>query len=158
MAEKNRVKNMKLRADHVAGAFFVVIGVLVIALSGDLPFGQMSMPGAGFLPLIVAILIILFSGLLFLRARESPVFAEITWDDGRHALQVIVITAVAVSLYTVLGFIITMILMMVALTIVIERKNILRAGAYSVCVVLVTYITFAHVLKAPLPPGVLGYW
>ena len=83
---------MKLRADHVAGAFFVAIGLLVIVLSGDLPYGQLSMPGAGFLPRIVAVLIILFGGLLFLRARESPTFSEIAWDDGRHALQVIVIT------------------------------------------------------------------
>ena len=149
---------MKLRADHVAGAFFVVIGLLVVALSGDLPYGQLSMPGAGFLPRIVAVLIILFGGSLFLRARESPTFSEIAWDDGRHALQVIVITALAVSLYVVLGFLITMILMMIALMIVIERKNVLRAAAYSACVVVVTYITFIHVLRAPLPPGVLGYY
>ena len=149
---------MKLKADHIAGAFFVAVGLLVVALSGDLPFGQLSMPGAGFLPRIVAILIVVFGGSLFLRARESPAFTEIVWDDGRHALQVIVITAVAISLYVVLGFIITMILMMIGLTIVIERKNPLRAGAYSAGVVLVTYVTFAHVLKSPLPPGVLGYY
>ena len=149
---------MKLRADHVAGAFFVAIGLLVVALSGDLPFGQLSMPGAGFLPRIVAVLIILFGGSLFLRARESPTFSEIAWDDGRHALQVIVITAIAVSLYIVLGFLITTLLMMIALMIVIERKNVLRAGAYSACVVLVTYITFIYVLRTPLPPGVLGYY
>ena len=149
---------MKLRADHVAGAFFVAIGLLVIVLSGDLPYGQLSMPGAGFLQRIVAVLIILFGGLLFLRARESPTFSEIAWDDGRHALQVIVITALTVSFYVVLGFLITMILMMIALMIVIERKNVLRAAAYSACVVVVTYITFVHVLRAPLPPGVLGYY
>lgn len=149
---------MRLRADHVAGAFFVAIGLLVIGLSGDLPYGQLSMPGAGFLPRIVAILIILFGGSLVLRARESPTFSEIAWDDGRHALQVIVITAVAVSLYIVLGFLITMLLMMIALMIIIERKNVLRAAAYSACVVLVIYITFIHVLRTPLPPGVLGYY
>ena len=149
---------MKLRADHVAGAFFVAIGLLVNILSGDLPYGQLSMPGAGFLPRIVAVLIILFGGLLFLRARESPTFSEIAWDDGRHALQVIVITAAAVLLYIVLGFLITMILMMIALIVAIERKNVLRAAAYSTCVVVVTYITFIHILRAPLPPGVLGYY
>jgi len=47
---------------------------------------------------------------------------------------------------------------MIALMIVIERKNVLRAGAYSACVVLVTYITFIYVLRTPLPPGVLGYY
>ena len=38
---------MTLRADHIAGAFFIGFGVLIIALSGDLPFGNLSFPGAG---------------------------------------------------------------------------------------------------------------
>ena len=149
---------MNMRADHVAGAFFVAVGFLVIVLSGDLPFGQLSMPGAGFLPVIVAVLIIVLGGSLFLRANESPAFSEIEWDDSRHALQVLAITGVAVVLYTVLGFIITMILMMMALLVIIERKNVLRAAAYSACVAIVTYITFVHLLQSPLPPGVLGYY
>jgi Tripartite tricarboxylate transporter TctB family len=149
---------MTLRADHVAGAFFVAVGLLVIALSGDLPVGGLSMPGAGFLPLIVAVMIIVFGSSLFLRAKESPAFAEIAWDDGRHAAQVLLITAIATALYILLGFIITMILMMMALLVVIERKNLMRAAAYSTIVAIVTYLTFVHLLQSPLPPGVLGYW
>lgn len=148
---------MTLRADHVAGAFFVAVGLLVIVLSGDLPFGQLSMPGAGFLPRIVAAMIIVSGASLFLRARESPAFSEIAWDDSRHALQVIAIAAAAAALYIALGFIITMILMMMALMVFIERKSILRAAAYSTCVAIVTYAVFVHLLKSPLPPGVLGY-
>ena len=45
---------MTLRADHVAGAFFVGIGLLVIALSGDLPIGTLSLPGSGFLPTVLS--------------------------------------------------------------------------------------------------------
>ncbi len=149
---------IKLRADHVAGTFFVGAGLAVIALSGDLPFGQLSMPGAGFLPELIAILIIVLGASLYFRASESPSFAEIEWDDGRHALQVLVITGVAVSFYIYLGFIITMILMMLTLMVVIERKNILRAAAYSAGVALVTYSVFVHLLQSPLPPGILGYW
>ena len=48
--------------------------------------------------------------------------------------------------------------MMLALLVVIERKNILRAAAYSVGVAIVTYVIFVHLLQSPLPPGVLGYW
>ncbi|MSP32698.1 MAG: hypothetical protein EXR03_07770, partial [Pseudolabrys sp.] len=76
---------MNLRADHVAGAAFVVFGVLVIALSGDLPTGQLSMPGAGFLPMIVATLTIVFGLALLLRANESGRFSEFDWSDGKHA-------------------------------------------------------------------------
>ena len=36
-----------------------------------------------------------------------------------------------------------MVVMMVALLVVIERRNPLRAGAYSVAIVLFTYVCFA---------------
>ena len=82
---------MTLRADHVAGAFFIGLGALVFALSGDLPTGSLSMPGSGFLPKILAGLSILFGIVLILRARESRPFHGATVDRrqacrarGRH--------------------------------------------------------------------------
>ena len=60
---------MTLRADHVAGTFFVCVGLLIIALSGDLPTGTLSLPGSGFMPKIVAVLTIFF-GLVLDPARE----------------------------------------------------------------------------------------
>ena len=142
---------MNLRADHVAGAAFMALGGIVIALSGDLPTGRLSMPGSGFLPMIVAVLMILFGFALFVRARESGPLSEVPWDDGKHALMVIAITAGAIALYTKLGFVLTMMLMVGALLIVIERKNPLRAAAYSVAVVTIAYVCFAFLLKSPLP-------
>jgi hypothetical protein len=151
-------KRIVLRADHIAGAFFVAAGLAVIALSGDLPTGQLSMPGAGFLPGIVAVLIIVLGASLFLRAHESPAFASIAWDDGPHAGKVILITAAAVALYVKLGFIVTMVLMMATLMIVIERKDIARVLAYSLAIAGGTYVVFVYVLRSPLPTGILGYW
>ena len=143
---------MNLRADHVAGAAFVVFGGVIIALSGDLPTGQLSMPGSGFLPKIIAVLMIIFGLALVMRARESDELSSVSWSDGKHALMVIVITAAAIALYTRLGFLLTMILMMISLLIVIERKNPIRAAAYSIGVVVVAYVCFAFLLKSPLPP------
>ena len=148
---------MKLRADHVAGAAFVIFGASIIALSGDLPVGRLSMPGSGFLPMIVAILTIVFGLALIARAGESGTFAELDWDDGKHAAMVTVITAAAIALYTYLGFIITMVLMMLSLLVLVERRNILRASIYSVVVVLLAFGLFHNFLRAPLPTGPFGF-
>ena len=45
---------MTLHTDHVAGGVFVAFGALVFALSGDLPIGTLSFPGAGMMPKLVA--------------------------------------------------------------------------------------------------------
>jgi putative tricarboxylic transport membrane protein len=142
---------MNLRADHVAGAVFVVFGVAIIALSGNLPVGHLSMPGSGFMPMIVACLTIIFGLALIARAGESGPFSDLEWEDGKHAAMVTVITAVAIALYEHLGFIITMLLMMAALLILIERRNPIRAGVYCVVVVMLTYVSFVYGLKTPLP-------
>jgi hypothetical protein len=142
---------MTFRSDHVAGTAFVAFGIAIFALSGDLPFGQLSMPGSGFLPKIVASLLILFGGVLIARAAESPPFDQIAWSDGRHALAVTVATGIAIFLYTLAGFVITMAAMMIGVLVLLERRNPLHAAAYSLAVVLLTYASFVYLLKTPLP-------
>lgn len=145
-------KKMTLRADHVAGAALVAFGGAIIALSGDLPVGALSMPGAGFLPRIVATLTIVFGLALILRAgAESPPFAELDWADGKHALMVTGITAAGILLYERLGFIVTMLLMLMALLTIVERRNPLRAAIFCAAIVTITYASFVYGLKAPLP-------
>jgi hypothetical protein len=147
---------MTLRVDHVAGAFFVCVGLLVIALSGDLPTGSLSLPGSGFMPKIIAVLMIFFGLVLALRAGESKAFATVPWSDAKHAVQVIVITAIGAALYEWLGFLTTNILLMFALLVVIERRKLLPAAIYSVGVVGITYVLFVHLLKTPLQIGPFG--
>jgi hypothetical protein len=64
---------------------------------------------------------------------------------------VTVITAVAIALYERVGFTITMLLMMITLLLVIERRNPIRAGIYCIAIVLFTYVSFVYGLKTPLP-------
>ena len=117
---------MTLRADHVAGAFFVGLGLLVIALSGDLPTGNLSMPGSGFLPKIVAVLTIFFGAVLTVRARESKAFATLTWDDAKHAAMVVAITAAGIAVFEWLGFLTSNVLLIFALLVIVERRQLLR--------------------------------
>ena len=138
---------MILRADHIAGAFFVGFGLLVIALSGDLPTGGLSMPGSGFMPKLV----------LALRANESKVFATLSWSDAKHSALVVAITAAAIALFEPLGFLTTNVLLIFALLAIIERRPLLPAAIYSLGVVVTTYVLFVYVLKTPLETGPFGF-
>ena len=148
---------MTLRTDHVAGGFFIGIGLLIIALSGDLPTGSLSMPGSGFLPKIVAGLTIFFGLVLALRANESKPFATLSWGDAKHAALVVAITAAAIAAFEWLGFLLTNVLLIFALLVIIERRRLVPAVIYSVGVVVTTYVLFVYVLKTPLEAGVLGF-
>jgi Tripartite tricarboxylate transporter TctB family len=146
-----------LRTDHVAGGAFVAFGALVLALSGDLPVGSLSMPGAGMLPKLVAILLIVFGLVIVLRGRESAPLASLSWNDLPHAARVVVITAIAIALYQTLGVVITMALMLFTLIFGAERRNPLAAAAFSIGVVALTYLLFEVALKTPLEHGTIGF-
>ena len=145
-----------IRADHVAGGAAIAAALAVWAVSGDLPFGTLAFPGAGMMPKLVCALMILLGAILLVRGRVSAPFSDIGWSDLPHAVRVLAITAAAVALYTTLGFVVTMSLLLFAL-IAFEGRNLLAAAAYSVGVSLLTYGLFTLVLKSPLEQGILGF-
>lgn len=148
---------MIIRTDHIAGGVFVALGLAVLALSGDLPIGTLSFPGAGMMPKLVAALLVVFGLIIALRAGESAPLATVAWGDLPHAARIVAITAVAIALYQPLGFLITMTLLLFVLTFVAERRPVVAAAAFSVGVVALTYLLFASVLRTPLERGILGF-
>ena len=148
---------MILRADHVAGGAFILFGVAVFAISGDLPFGRLSAPGAGMMPKLMTGLMILFGALVIANAASGPKLSEIDFGDRWHALMLVLITAAAVALYRPLGFLITMSLLVFTLLVVVERRNLLIAAAYSIGLTLFAYWLFGKALKSPLERGLLWF-
>ncbi|MBM3528457.1 MAG: tripartite tricarboxylate transporter TctB family protein [Alphaproteobacteria bacterium] len=148
---------MTIRADHVAGGALIAFGVLVFAISADLPFGTVSAPGAGMMPKLTAGLMMLFAAIIFITGKQSAPASSIDWSDRGHALLLVVITAIATVIYTTLGFIITMTLLVFSLLVVVERKKILPAATYAVGLTLFAYWLFGMALKAPLERGLLWF-
>jgi hypothetical protein len=148
---------MTLRTDHIVGGVFVAFSLVVLAFSRDLPVGSLAFPGAGMLPKLVAVLLIVFALTLILRGGESAPLATVPWDDLPHALRVLAITAAAIALYQTLGFLLTMALLLFTLIFGAERRPLLPALAFSVGVVGLTYLLFAVALKSPLEHGLLGF-
>ena len=147
---------MIIRADHAAGAAFIALGAAVFAISGELPFGTLSAPGAGMMPKLMAALMMAFAALLLV-GGSGPPLAAIDWSDRAHAALVILITAAAVRLYQPLGFLITMALLVFVLLVLVERRKVAYAAAYGVGVTLFAYWLFGKALKSPLERGLLWF-
>jgi hypothetical protein len=145
-----------LRADHIAGGAFIALGIVVFAIGWDLPFGRISAPGAGMLPKLMAGLMILFAIGIMVTGSTADKWSDIRWDDKWHAALLVGITGAAVALYTTLGFLLTMSLLVFTLLVVVERRNILIAAIYAVALTLFAYWLFGIALKAPLERGL--FW
>jgi hypothetical protein len=145
-----------LRTDHISGAVAVIAGVGIFAISGELPVGSWSSPGAGMMPKLLCAFMVLFGIMLIARANDSKPFAETSWSDGAHAASVFAIGCIAVAFYTTLGFIISMALMLAAL-VAFERKPLIYAALYGISISVGSYALFTIVLKSPLERGLFGF-
>ena len=148
---------MNLRRDHVAGGAFVLAGALVLAVSTDLPFGTMASPGAGMLPKLIVGFLMAFGAVLFVRAAGSPLLSTIAWTDAPHAVRVVIVAALAIGLYTTLGFVFTAGALLFVLTFLVERRPLLVSAAFSIGVTVLAYALFGLLLKTPLPRGIMGF-
>jgi uncharacterized membrane protein len=145
-----------LRTDHVAGGAAVAVGVIVFAISGDLPFGALAFPGAGMLPKLLCGLLIVVGLALLIRGHRSEPASTTRWGDLRHAIPVFAIATTVVAVYTTLGFILSMALMLFALAL-LERRPPVHAALFSISVSIGTYALFAYGLKSPLEHGLFGF-
>jgi putative tricarboxylic transport membrane protein len=141
---------MTLRTDHVAGIAAIIIGVVVLAFSGDLPLGSLSFPGAGMWPMIG------LGALICLGAGSSRPIAEVGWSDMRHAALVTAATAVAIAFYSTLGFIVIATFLLAGL-VMLERRHPLVALVYGASVSVAVYALFTILLKSPLERGLIGF-
>lgn len=147
---------MTLRTDHVAGAAAIIIGVVVLALSGDLPVGSLSFPGAGMWPKLICLLMIGLGALICLGAGSSRPVVEVGWSDMRHAAIVTAATAVAIAFYSTLGFILIATFLLAGL-VILERRHPLVALVYGASVGVAVYALFTILLKSPLERGLIGF-
>lgn len=129
----------------------------MFAVSGDLPFGSLSAPGAGMMPKLMAGLMMLFAAFVVIGAADSPPLSSIDWSDRGHAALVVSITAGGVLAYRPLGFLIAMALLVFALLALVERRNLLIAAGYSIGLTLFAYWLFGKALKSPLERGLLWF-
>jgi hypothetical protein len=146
---------MNLRADHIAGGAFVALGFVVFILGWDLPFGRITAPGAGMLPKLLASMLIAFGAVVALSGIRAEKLRDIPWSDFSHAGLIVVIAAAATFLYSRLGFLVTMPLLVFALLAVVERRNLVMAAVFAVSLTLFAYWLFAIVLHAPIERGSL---
>ena len=109
------------------------------------------------LPVLVTLFMIVFGMIVMLQGRSSPPIADVSWHDLPHAAKVTAVAITAAALYTTLGFILTMVLLLFALVYLVERRPLLTSLAFSIPIPIVTYAAFEYLLKTPLERGLLWF-
>ena len=153
---------MMKKNDIIAGGIFIVLGIFIFTQTFSYPSPEKGHPGPDLFPNLLALLFIIFGGVLIFKARKlSSRVEEISEVPPRpkriiNAFFVMGIIVVFVALVNLLGFLVTS----TVLLFVLMKKlgvSLLKSAITSIVLTLFINLMFSKILRVPLPPGILGW-
>jgi hypothetical protein len=149
-----------LRTDRVAGAALVLLGLFVLweslASARRLPLGTLRSPGPAYLPVLLALALLLFGALIALAGGRSPRLRETDWSEWRSAVAIFAVCAGAALVLERLGYRLTVTGMLLVLLGIVERRSLVVTVAFALGLAFGSYFLFDTLLRVPLPRGPFG--
>ncbi|UCF76696.1 MAG: tripartite tricarboxylate transporter TctB family protein [Betaproteobacteria bacterium] len=121
------------------------------------PVGTVHVPGPGFMPLALAIFLGAMGLLIAVGGARSRPLIEMRWTEAKRAVTILIAAVVCVSALEVVGYRLTMMVLLVFLMGVIERKPPFMVAILSNGFPLLSYYVVADLLLVPLPRSPWGF-
>ncbi|HEX9146258.1 MAG TPA: tripartite tricarboxylate transporter TctB family protein, partial [Candidatus Binatia bacterium] len=87
----------------------------------------------------------------------APLFSSITWTEWRHAVAILGASIFSVIAIERLGYRLTVLLVLVFLVKIVEKRGWLVSLAFALSFSFGSYFLFYTILRVPLPEGPLGF-
>ena len=153
---------MKKYSDMICGMIGIAIAVILFILSFQINRKEGDLIGAGFLPMIVAVIVFFFSLTLTMRGwKSSKTYVEKPVEYKKNTIGVwsmIVACFLYAALLKPVGFIIDSVwFLYFTLCMMTKKENIrwVRCGILAVVAVVIIYLIFTEIFGIRLPKGIL---
>lgn len=150
------IRSLISQPDRVSGFSLALVAVLALSQAIHLPFGSVQAPDAGFFPVTLSVLLLLFALAViansFVRAQQQPEFTSRSWYMLAAAFGFIIYAVVVDKV----GFVLTTSIILLLLMRAVGGISWVRALAIAVSGVVLSYLLFIE-LGVPLPRGVMPF-
>jgi putative tricarboxylic transport membrane protein len=146
-----------LTTDRSAGVVLAAFAIFVLWESRDVPFGTAAQPGPGTVPVLLALTLLLCSGVVVAGGAAAPRVTSLPWTEWRQAVAILgscVFMALALER---LGYRLTIFVTLLALVSFVEGKGWVAGTIFALGFSLGTYFLFRTLLGVPMPLGPFGF-
>lgn len=142
--------------DRISAVCMLVFVLFVLWESRTLPLGTLERPGAGFMPVLLAGFLGGIAIMILVLGGNSPPLRSLEWPEAKSAAAILAACGFAALALELLGYRITMAVVLVFLLGVIERSKMVVVISLAISFSLVSYWIFKR-LGVLLPQGPLGF-
>jgi hypothetical protein len=135
----------------------VIFSLLTIWQSSALPLGTFRHPGPAYIPILLALLLLIFGAFLAGTGGRAPKFSSIWWTEWRHTAAILAACTFAVFAIERLGYRLTLVLVLSFLLKIVERRGWLLTASLAIVLAFGSFFLFYTLLRVPLPQGPFGF-
>ena len=146
-----------LRTDQFSGLTLLALALYVGWENRAYPVGTLADPGPGYLPLLLAIFLGAMGLLIALWGTRSAPLAAMKWTEATRAVLILVACGVATLALERIGYRLTVIVLLIFLLGVLERKPPLPVALVALGFSFASYYVIGDLLRVPLPRGPWGF-
>ena len=146
-----------MTTDRISGGALVIFSLLVIWQSSALPLGTFRQPGPAYIPILLALLLLILGAFIAAMGGHAPKISSIHWTEWRHAIAILAVCIVAVFGIERLGYRISLVLVLSFLLKVVERRGWLLTASLAFVLAFGSFFLFYTLLRVPLPQGPFGF-
>jgi Tripartite tricarboxylate transporter TctB family len=146
-----------LTTDRVSGIALILFSLLVIWQSRALPLGTFDQPGPAYIPIFLALFVLIFGVCLAVIGRRAPLLSSLSWTEWRHALAILAVCIFAVFGMERLGYRVTMLVVLIVLLRIMEKCGRVPTVAFALFLSFGSFFLFHTILRVPLPRGTFGF-
>jgi tripartite tricarboxylate transporter TctB family protein len=146
-----------LTTDRISGATLIVLSLWVIWQTSALPLGTFRHPGPAYIPILLALLLLVFGAFLAATGGGAEKLTSVQWTESRHAVAILAACVAAVFGIERLGYRVTLVLVLSFLFKIVERRGWLLTASLAFVLSFGSFFLFYTLLRVPLPEGPFGF-
>jgi uncharacterized protein YhhL (DUF1145 family) len=146
-----------MTTERASAIALIIFALLVIWESRQLPLGTFRQPGPAFIPILLALLLLMFAVFLVLTSSRAPSLSSISWTEWRHALAILAASLFSVFAIERLGYRLTVLLVLGFLVKLLEQRSWIVSLSFAFTLSFGSFFFFYTVLRVPLPQGPFGF-
>lgn len=146
-----------LSTDRLAGTVLAAFAIFVLWESRTLPFGTIRDPGAGAVPVLLALILLVCSLAVVAGGAAAQPVAAVPWTEWRHAVAILGACAFMALALERLGYRLTILVALFALVTLMERKRWVVGAVFAAGFSLGSYFLFNTLLRVPMPQSPFGF-
>jgi hypothetical protein len=146
-----------LTTDRLAGAVLTAFAIFVLWESRKYPFGTIWDPGAGAVPVLLALTLLVCSVTVVVGGAAADRVASIPWTEWRHVVAILGACVFMALALERLGYRLTVLVALLTLVTVVEKRGWVGGGLFAVGFSLGSYYLFRTLLRVPIPQGPFGF-